>query len=85
MQVWPGQQSPLGATYDGSGTNFALFQSTAFGQNTQLFEVISREVRQPHMRLFVIIGGTRCLARLRFSHANILTGHGVGEAVIHRR
>jgi len=29
MQVWPGQSSPLGATYDGSGTNFALFSEAA--------------------------------------------------------
>ncbi len=25
MRVWPGQPYPLGATYDGGGTNFALF------------------------------------------------------------
>ena len=29
MQVWPGSAYPLGATYDGSGTNFALFSSVA--------------------------------------------------------
>ncbi len=29
MQVWPGHPYPLGATYDGSGTNFALFSSVA--------------------------------------------------------
>ena len=29
MQIWPGQPYPLGATYDGSGTNFALFSSAA--------------------------------------------------------
>ena len=23
-QIWPGHPYPLGATYDGSGTNFAL-------------------------------------------------------------
>jgi isoamylase len=27
--VWPGQSYPLGATYDGSGTNFALFSEVA--------------------------------------------------------
>ncbi|WP_432489484.1 glycogen debranching protein GlgX [Kineococcus sp. SYSU DK018] len=29
MQIWPGQPYPLGATYDGAGTNFALFSEVA--------------------------------------------------------
>jgi glycogen operon protein len=29
MQSWPGSAYPLGATYDGSGTNFALFSEVA--------------------------------------------------------
>jgi isoamylase len=29
MQVWPGRPYPLGATYDGVGTNFALFSEVA--------------------------------------------------------
>ncbi len=29
MQVWPGHPYPLGATYDGAGTNFALFSEVA--------------------------------------------------------
>ena len=29
MQPWPGQPYPLGATYDGVGTNFALFSEVA--------------------------------------------------------
>jgi isoamylase len=29
MQVWPGQPYPLGATYDGAGTNFAVFSEVA--------------------------------------------------------
>ncbi|MHB1063982.1 MAG: glycogen debranching protein GlgX [Georgenia sp.] len=29
MQIWPGRPYPLGATYDGSGTNFAIFSSVA--------------------------------------------------------
>ncbi|MDH6577920.1 glycogen debranching protein GlgX [Kitasatospora sp. MAP5-34] len=29
MQVWPGQPYPLGATYDGAGTNFAVFSESA--------------------------------------------------------
>ncbi|WP_432495875.1 glycogen debranching protein GlgX [Kineococcus auxinigenes] len=29
MQIWPGRPYPLGATYDGAGTNFALFSEVA--------------------------------------------------------
>ncbi|MGH4032211.1 glycogen debranching protein GlgX [Actinomycetota bacterium Odt1-20B] len=29
MQVWPGQPYPLGAAYDGAGTNFAVFSEVA--------------------------------------------------------
>ncbi|WP_169165310.1 glycogen debranching protein GlgX [Cellulomonas taurus] len=29
MNIWPGRPYPLGATYDGSGTNFALFSAVA--------------------------------------------------------
>src|SRR5690625_5272443 len=29
MQIWTGQSYPLGATFDGSGTNFALFSEIA--------------------------------------------------------
>ncbi len=29
MEIWPGRTYPLGATYDGAGTNFALFSEVA--------------------------------------------------------
>ena len=29
MQIWPGRPYPLGATYDGTGTNFALYSGVA--------------------------------------------------------
>src|SRR3712207_3074192 len=29
MQIWPGKPYPLGATYDGTGVNFALFSEAA--------------------------------------------------------
>lgn len=29
MEIWPGKPYPLGATFDGAGTNFALFSSAA--------------------------------------------------------
>ena len=36
-RVWVGRPFPLGATYDGSGTNFALFSSVADGVELCLF------------------------------------------------
>jgi isoamylase len=38
MDVWPGQPFPLGATFDGSGTNFALFSEVADKVELCLFE-----------------------------------------------
>ena len=29
MQTWPGRPYPLGATFDGTGTNFTLYTSVA--------------------------------------------------------
>ncbi|MDP9800142.1 glycogen operon protein [Arcanobacterium wilhelmae] len=29
MEIWPGKPYPLGATYDGAGTNFAIYSSVA--------------------------------------------------------
>lgn len=37
MQPWPGKPSPLGATYDGWGTNFALFSKIATAVELCLF------------------------------------------------
>ena len=34
FRVWPGRPYPLGATWDGSGTNFALF--TAHAEKVEL-------------------------------------------------
>jgi isoamylase len=38
MQSWPGSAYPLGATYDGSGTNFALFSEGAEKVELCLFD-----------------------------------------------
>jgi isoamylase len=38
MHVWPGTAYPLGATWDGSGTNFALFSEVADGVELCLFD-----------------------------------------------
>src|SRR5208283_2008415 len=38
MKVWPGKAYPLGATWDGSGVNFALFSENATGVELCLFD-----------------------------------------------
>ncbi|WP_130177167.1 glycogen debranching protein GlgX [Cryobacterium sp. SO1] len=38
METWPGTAYPLGATYDGSGTNFALFSEAAERVELCLFD-----------------------------------------------
>ena len=38
QQVWPGSSYPLGATYDGNGTNFALFSEGAERVELCLFD-----------------------------------------------
>lgn len=38
MKTWPGKPYPLGATWDGSGVNFALFSENATGVELCLFD-----------------------------------------------
>ena len=45
MQVWPGAAYPLGVTYDGSGTNFALFSEVAERVELCLFDAEGVETR----------------------------------------
>ena len=45
MDVWPGSAYPLGATYDGSGTNFALFSEIAEQVELCLFDADGVETR----------------------------------------
>ncbi len=45
MQVWPGTAYPLGATWDGSGTNFALFSEAAERVELCLFDEAGSESR----------------------------------------
>ncbi len=47
MQIWPGSAYPLGATYDGSGTNFALFSEIAEGVELCLFDPDGTETKVP--------------------------------------
>ena len=45
MEPWPGQPFPLGATYDGAGTNFSLFSEVAELVELCLFDDAERETR----------------------------------------
>jgi glycogen operon protein len=45
MWVWPGQRYPLGASYDGTGTNFAIFSEVAEGVELCLFAADGTESR----------------------------------------
>ncbi|KUM36132.1 glycogen debranching protein GlgX [Arthrobacter sp. EpRS71] len=45
MEVWPGSAYPLGATFDGTGTNFALFSEKAEKVELCLFDDDDGEVR----------------------------------------
>ena len=45
--VWPGQPVPLGATWDGAGTNFAVWSSTATAVTLCLFDRQGHETRVP--------------------------------------
>ena len=47
MTTWPGRPHPLGATWDGEGTNFALFSSTAEAVDLCLFDDDDHETRIP--------------------------------------
>src|ERR1700757_1153510 len=38
VQVWPGQPDPLGATWTGTGVNFALYSANATGVDLCLFD-----------------------------------------------
>ncbi|MDT7546187.1 MAG: isoamylase, partial [Actinomycetota bacterium] len=54
-RVWPGSAYPLGATYDGSGTNFALFSEVAERVELCLFDDAGVETRYdlPEVDAFV--------------------------------
>src|SRR5213079_1433921 len=38
MKIWPGTPYPLGATYDGAGTNFSVFSEVAARVELCLFD-----------------------------------------------
>ena len=43
MRPWPGSAYPLGASYDGAGTNFAIFSEVAERVELCLFDDEGRE------------------------------------------
>ncbi|GIF78069.1 glycogen debranching protein GlgX [Asanoa siamensis] len=45
MLVWPGRRYPLGATYDGVGTNFAVYSAVAEAVELCLFDAAGDEQR----------------------------------------
>ncbi|GIH17868.1 glycogen debranching protein GlgX [Rugosimonospora africana] len=45
MQLWPGERYPMGATYDGTGTNFAIFSEVADSVELCLFDEADNEER----------------------------------------
>jgi isoamylase len=45
MQVWPGRAHPLGATWTGEGTNFAIFSENAEAVDLCLFDETGDETR----------------------------------------
>ncbi len=45
IEVWPGRAYPLGATYDGAGTNFSLFSEVAERVELCLFDDDGTETR----------------------------------------
>ena len=47
IEVWPGKPYPLGATYDGTGTNFSVFSEAAEAVELCLFEPDGSERRVP--------------------------------------
>ena len=55
MEIWPGRSYPLGSTYDGSGTNFAIFSEVAERVELCLFDSDGTETRVdlPEMDGFV--------------------------------
>lgn len=47
IPIWPGNPSPLGATWDSKGTNFALFSENATAVELCLFDSEDQETRIP--------------------------------------
>ena len=55
MEIWPGKAYPLGATYDGTGVNFALFSEVATAVELCLIDAegVETRIRLPEVDGFV--------------------------------
>ena len=51
MKIWPGQPHPLGATWDGSGVNFAVFSRHAAKVELCLFDSVDSSVESACLEL----------------------------------
>jgi len=56
MQVWPGASFPLGATWDGTGTNFALFSEVAEQVELCLFDSADGHGRETRVAVTEVDG-----------------------------
>ena len=58
MRIWPGKPYPLGATWDGVGTNFSLFSEVASRVELCLFDDDGNESRVflPEVSAFIYHG-----------------------------
>ena len=71
IEVWPGRPYPLGAAYDGGGTNFSLFSEVAEKVELCLFDeegneqrVALEEVDASCWHGYLPVGGARAALRL---------------------
>jgi isoamylase len=62
MSIWPGSPSPLGATLNGSGVNFALFSEHATKVELCLFD--SPDAKSESYRIALPEKTNQVLARL---------------------
>jgi isoamylase len=51
MRIWPGHPYPLGATWDGTGVNFALFSENATGVELCLFDAEGNSEESARIRV----------------------------------
>ena len=51
MEIWPGRPYPLGATFDGSGTNFTLFSEVAEKVELCLIDGSGKRLKETRVEL----------------------------------
>src|SRR2546421_202237 len=93
MQVWPGARYPLGATYDGTGTNFAISSQVADAVGLCLYELDAPD-RMSHrdsarfMPKGVVVNpyfdwGSDSLPRVPYHHTIVYEAHVKGLTMRH--